>query len=96
MGNGNNCCAKRTGEVDNGANGGGWGFKGMKHALLERSVQSFMDEHSFEKLQSNCNGGIVENYICQCTGANLAGGKSKARLLQSIEMGTEKMGMAVA
>lgn len=51
-----------------------------------------MDEYSFEKLQSNCNGGIVENYICQSKEKN-SNGKARARLVQSIEMGNERVVM---
>ena len=30
----------------------------------DQELQRFMDQYSVNKIQSNCNGGIVENYVC--------------------------------
>ena len=60
-----------------------------------RSIDQFMENYTFDKLLSNCNGGIVENYICQSDDTGFSG-KNKTRLVQSIDMGHDKLMMNVA
>ena len=48
------------------------------------TIETFIDDHAFEKIQSNCYGGLIENYIMMK--ANDGGSKNKAKLVQSIDM----------
>ena len=52
-----------------------------------KNIEHFMKAFKFEKLLSNCNGGIVENYICHSiVGGIVSGKKRQVKLLQCIEM----------
>ena len=78
MGNvGETCCSKRANEGYDSS----WNINGMRQHMSGKSLASFMHDYNVEKLQSNCNGGLVENYICQSIGGNVPGNKSKARLV---------------
>ena len=60
-----------------------------------RSIEEFMEDYTYDKLLSHCNGGNVENYICQSNDSGFSG-KNRARLVQSFEMGNDEILMNVA
>ena len=93
MGNETACCCSKRGPETADAS---WNFQAMRKSMAGKTLGTFMKSYLVDKLASNCHGGIVENYICQPVSGNALGEKKRPQLVQSIEMGSEKLAMAVA
>ena len=76
-----NCCGERSDQT-------GVTFKAKKTPTLDHIIINY----GFERLLSNCNGGIVENYICHSK--KMFSYKDKKFLLSSIDMRSSVMSNA--
>ena len=52
------CCSKRVEVPVNNS------YSAIMKPGQEKEFKEFMDQHSVKQIQSNCNGGLVENYVC--------------------------------
>ena len=80
------CCSKRV-EVPIST-----GFSAIMKPGQDKKFKEFMDQYSVKQIQSNCNGGLVENYICvekedlENHSNSTQQSKSARKLMQSLEI----------
>ena len=75
MGNETTCCCSKRG---NEAGDSTFNFQALRKQMMGKTLSAFMKDYFIDKLASNCNGGIVESYICQSVSGNALGEKRRA------------------